>query len=60
MNDRILELVYESTKAPDCDYLLIESVDFFVKMIEGIFPRFKNYYIDENSLTKFNLAYFYV
>ena len=29
MSDRILELVYESTKAPNYDYLLIENVDNF-------------------------------
>ena len=29
MSDRILELVYESIKAPNYDYLLIENVDNF-------------------------------
>ena len=52
-------------RLPDILYFYIlkseqRKLNFFVKAIGNVFPHFKNYYIDENSDNKFNLAYFYV
>lgn len=66
IKDAIVTSLYERNKRfPDVLYFFIlkseqRKLDFFVKMIERIFPRFKNYYIDENSDNELNLVYFYV
>ena len=66
IKDAIVTSLHErNERFPDVLYFFIlkseqRKLDFFVKMIERIFPRFKNYYIDENSDNELNLAYFYV
>jgi hypothetical protein len=66
IKDAIVTSLHErNERFPDILYFHIlkseqRKLNFFVKMIEGIFPRFKNYYVDENSNQQFNLAYFYV
>ena len=64
--DAVTTSLHERGKRlPDILYFYIlkseqRKLNFFIKAIENVFPHFKNYYIDENSDNKFNLAYFYV
>jgi len=66
IKDAIVTSLHEKNKRfPDVLYFFIlkseqRKLDFFVKMIGRIFPRLKNYYVDENSDNELNLAYFYV
>jgi len=66
IRDAIITSLHERNKRfPDVLFFYIlkseqRKLDFFVKMIGKIFPRFKNYYVDKNSNEEFNLAYFYV
>ena len=67
IENAIITSIHERSgqRLPDILYYYIlkseqRKLNFFIKAIENVFPHFKNYYIDENSDNKFNLAYFYV
>lgn len=66
IKDAIITSMHERTQTfPDILYFYIlktekRKLDFFVKIIETMFPDFKHYYVDSKSNKQFNLVYFYV